>query len=193
MQASVQQPPQIEDARRALPDRSLGYSFSGTFDSNGGLQCQQFLTSALGVCAQHVRACSFSVCVSNRRPAIHDVGCWFCLYVRYSLLWCTLSLCAAHGGGKCGFVGCAWAQRVFGAAESSADALSVSAKCVLKRVCSACVLMHISFCAQCKYVLSWWLCVCSALRGQLSSSVPVSYFDCIVQIIMPRAARSATG
>ncbi len=110
MQASVQQPPQIEDARRALPDRSLGYSFSSTFDSNGGLQCQQFLTSALGVCAQHVRACSFSVCVSNRRPAIHDVGCWFCLYVRYSLLWCTLSLCAAHGGGKCGFVGCAWAQ-----------------------------------------------------------------------------------
>ena len=46
------------------------------------------------------------------------------------------------------------------------------------------VLMHISLCAQCKYVLSWWLCVCSALRGQLSSSVPVSYFDCIVQIIM---------
>jgi hypothetical protein len=68
---------QIEDARRALPDRSLVYSFSGTFDSNGGLQCQQFLTSALGVCAQHLRACSFSVCVSNRRPAIHDVDAGF--------------------------------------------------------------------------------------------------------------------
>ena len=74
--------------------------------------------------------------------------------ISYSLLWCTLSLCAAHGRGKCGFVGCAWAQRVFGAAQSSAHALSVSAKCVLKRVCSACVLMHISLCAQCKYVLT---------------------------------------
>jgi hypothetical protein len=93
----------------------------------------------------------------------------------------------------CCFVGCAWAQRVFGAAQSSAHALSVSARVSSQRVCSACVLMHISLCAQCKYVLSWWLCVCSALRGQLSSSVLVSYFDCIVQIIMPRAARSATG
>ena len=78
--------------------------------------------------------------MSNRRPAIHDVGAVFFLYVRYSLLWCTLSLCAAHGRGKCGFVGCAWAQRVFGAAQSSAHALSVSAKCVLKRVCSACAM-----------------------------------------------------
>jgi hypothetical protein len=51
--------------------------------------------------------------------------------------------------GRCGFVGCAWAQRVFGAAESSAHALSVSAKCVLKRVCScisACVL-SVSMCS----------------------------------------------
>jgi hypothetical protein len=62
---------QIEDARRALPDRSLVYSFSGTFDSNGGLQCQQFLTSALGVCAQHVRACVFVFCVREQSQASH--------------------------------------------------------------------------------------------------------------------------
>ena len=68
---ALQQPPQIEDARRALPDRSLGYSFSGTFDSNGGLQCQQFLTSALGVCAQHVRACVFVFCVREQSQASH--------------------------------------------------------------------------------------------------------------------------
>ena len=68
---ALQQPPQIEDARRALPDRSLGYSFSGTFDLNGGLQCQQFLTSALGVCAQHVRACVFVFCVREQSQASH--------------------------------------------------------------------------------------------------------------------------
>ena len=88
-----------------------------------------------------VRACSFSVCVSNRRPAIHDVGCWFCLYVRYSLLWCTLSLCAAHGGGKCGFVGCAWAPRGYLAQlraqhMHSVCQLSVCSSVCAQRVCS---------------------------------------------------------
>ncbi len=141
---ALQQPPKIEGARRALPDPSLRYSFSGTFDSNGGLQCQQFLTSALGVCAWHV--CSFFVCVSNRRPAMHDVGCWFCLYVSYSCYGAALFVRCPWKGQMCCFVGCAWAQWVFAAAQSSAHTLSV---CVLKRVRSACVLMHISLCAQC--------------------------------------------
>ena len=103
-------------------------------------------------------ACVFVFCVREQSQASHQSALVHAQFVRCR-------------GGKCGFVGCAWAQRVFGAAESSAHALSVSAKCVLKRVCSECVLMHISLCAQCKYVLSWWLCVfSSAWATQLKRS-----------------------
>ena len=89
-----------------------------------------------------------------------------------------------------------WAQRVLNAAGAQRSAHALSVSLVHPQIVfSACVLTHFSSCAQrmCSAGGSTCVLLCVGSSAQRVPSVPVSYFDCVVQIIMPRPVRFGFG